>query len=192
MTRQRYCPRLTRYRNTQRFLLTGRQASCPNRAESRVLDLQKRLREKNRLSAGGRWISNHLNRIRNKPFWLPPFGPRNSPSATKTGSFLPGTDGSNPPSFSAEFRNGTVRLPAIIPAPVSGALQQQLVRDPGELPPRPDISCGTAARNPRHQQWHGDEAGPPAGFRPCFCRRPMPSCFGCLRENSRSAPAGNG
>jgi hypothetical protein len=28
--------------------------------------------------------SNHRYRIRNNPFWLPPFGPRNSPSATKT------------------------------------------------------------------------------------------------------------
>src|ERR1700730_15679457 len=31
------------------------------------------------------------------------------------------------------------------------ALQQQLVRDRGELPPRRDISCGTPARNLRHQ-----------------------------------------
>src|SRR6516162_7849119 len=38
--------------------------------------------------------SNHRYRIRNNPFWLPPFGPRNSPSTTKTGSFVPGTDGS--------------------------------------------------------------------------------------------------
>ena len=26
------------------------------------------------------------------PLWLPPFGPRNSPSATKTGCFVPGTE----------------------------------------------------------------------------------------------------
>ena len=40
--------------------------------------------------------SNLRFRIRNNPFWLPPFGPRNLPSATKNGSFVPGTDGSNP------------------------------------------------------------------------------------------------
>jgi len=37
-----------------------------------------------------------------QPFWLPPFGPRNSPSATKNGSFVPGTDGSNPSPSSGE------------------------------------------------------------------------------------------
>ena len=37
-----------------------------------------------------------------QPFRLPPFGPRNSPSATKTGSFVPGTDGSNPSPSSGE------------------------------------------------------------------------------------------
>ena len=36
--------------------------------------------------------SNHRYRMRNNPFWLPLFGPRNSPSATKTGCFVPGTD----------------------------------------------------------------------------------------------------
>src|SRR3984893_267212 len=36
------------------------------------------------------------------PRWLPPFGPRNSPSATKTGCFVPGTDGSNPSPSSGE------------------------------------------------------------------------------------------
>jgi hypothetical protein len=46
--------------------------------------------------------SNHRYRIRNNPFWLPPFGPRNSPSTTKTGSYVPGTDGSNPSPFSGE------------------------------------------------------------------------------------------
>jgi hypothetical protein len=50
--------------------------------------------------------SNHRYRMRNNPFWLPPFGPRNSPSATKTGSFVPGTDGSNPsPSTSESCAN---------------------------------------------------------------------------------------
>ena len=47
--------------------------------------------------------SNHRYRIRNNLFWLPPFGPRNSPSATKTGSFVPGTEGSNPSPSSEEF-----------------------------------------------------------------------------------------
>jgi hypothetical protein len=46
--------------------------------------------------------SNHRYRIRNNPFWLPPFGPCNSPFATKNGSFVPGTDGSNPSPSSAE------------------------------------------------------------------------------------------
>jgi hypothetical protein len=46
--------------------------------------------------------SNHRYRIRNNPFWLPPVRSRNSPSATKTGSFLPGTDGSNPSPSSGE------------------------------------------------------------------------------------------
>ena len=39
--------------------------------------------------------SNHRYRIRNNPFGYP-VRSRNSPSATKTGSFVPGTDGSNP------------------------------------------------------------------------------------------------
>src|SRR6202023_1392625 len=36
------------------------------------------------------------------PLWLPPFGPRNSPSATKTGCFVSGADGSNPSPSSGE------------------------------------------------------------------------------------------
>jgi hypothetical protein len=35
-------------------------------------------------------------RKRNNFFGLPPFDPSNSPPATETGSFEPGTDGSNP------------------------------------------------------------------------------------------------
>ena len=46
--------------------------------------------------------SNHRYRIRNNPFWLAPVRSRNSPSATKTGSFVPGTDGSNPSPSSSE------------------------------------------------------------------------------------------
>jgi hypothetical protein len=49
--------------------------------------------------------SNHRYRMRNNPFWLPLFGPRNSPSATKTGCFVPGTDGSNPSPSSGESAN---------------------------------------------------------------------------------------
>src|SRR5438874_8589419 len=35
-------------------------------------------------------------RKRNTSLWVPPFHPRNSPSATKTDFFATGTDGSNP------------------------------------------------------------------------------------------------
>ena len=45
--------------------------------------------------------SNHRYRIRNNPFGYP-VRSRNSPSATKTGSFVPGTDGSNPSPSSGE------------------------------------------------------------------------------------------
>src|ERR1700732_5382048 len=57
MARQRYCRRLTRYRNTLRVSAdpVGKPAA-QTRAESRVLDLRKLLRERDRLSAGGRWI----------------------------------------------------------------------------------------------------------------------------------------
>src|ERR1700730_4608920 len=57
MARQRYCRRLTRYRITQRVSAdpVGKPAA-QTRAESRVLDLRKLLRERDRLSAGGRWI----------------------------------------------------------------------------------------------------------------------------------------
>src|ERR1700724_3227776 len=57
MARQRYCRRLTRYRNPLRVSAdpVGKPAA-QTRAESRVLDLRKRLRERDRLSAGGRWI----------------------------------------------------------------------------------------------------------------------------------------
>src|SRR5580704_14405009 len=57
MARQRYCRRLTRYRNTLRVSAdpVGKPAA-QTRAESRVLDLRKQLRERDRLSAGGGWI----------------------------------------------------------------------------------------------------------------------------------------
>src|ERR1700720_2132009 len=57
MARQRYCRRLTRYRNTQRVSADPvAKPAAQTRAESRVLDLQTRMRERDRLSAGGRWI----------------------------------------------------------------------------------------------------------------------------------------
>src|ERR1700726_658412 len=57
--------------------------------------------------------SNHRYRMRNNPFWLPSFGPRNSPSATKTGCFVPGTDGSNPsPSSGESTTNSRMRTQA--------------------------------------------------------------------------------
>ena len=57
MARQRYCPRLTRYRNTLRVSADPvAKPAAQTRAESRVLDLRKLLRERDRLSAGGRWI----------------------------------------------------------------------------------------------------------------------------------------
>ena len=55
--------------------------------------------------------SNHRYRIRNNPFGYP-VRSRNSPSATKTGSFVPGTDGSNPfPSSAESAANLTSSLP---------------------------------------------------------------------------------
>src|ERR1700719_4866567 len=57
MARQRYCPRLTRYRNPLRVSADPvAKPAAQTRAESRVLDLRRRLRERDRLSAGGRWI----------------------------------------------------------------------------------------------------------------------------------------
>src|SRR5580692_5909029 len=57
MARQRYCRRLTRYRNTLRVSADPvAKPAAQTRAESRVLDLRKLLRERDRLSAGGRWI----------------------------------------------------------------------------------------------------------------------------------------
>jgi hypothetical protein len=57
MARQRYCRRLTRYRNPLRVSADPvAKPAAQTRAESRVLDLRKRLRERDRLSAGGRWI----------------------------------------------------------------------------------------------------------------------------------------
>src|SRR5580693_4300410 len=57
MARQRYCRRLTRYRNTLRVSADPvAKPAAQTRAESGVLDLRKRLRERDRLSAGGGWI----------------------------------------------------------------------------------------------------------------------------------------
>src|SRR6202035_5223062 len=57
MSRQRYCPRLTRYRNTLRVSADPlAKPAAQTRTESRVLDLRKLLRERDRLSAGGGWI----------------------------------------------------------------------------------------------------------------------------------------
>ena len=64
--------------------------------------------------------SNHRYRIRNNPFGYP-VRSRNSPSATKTGSFVPGTDGSNPFPSSGEsianltsFRAAEIFMPSSI------------------------------------------------------------------------------
>jgi hypothetical protein len=46
--------------------------------------------------------SNHRYRIRDNPFFAAPVRSRNSLSATKIGSFVPGTDGSNPSPSSGE------------------------------------------------------------------------------------------
>src|ERR1700730_7309121 len=57
MARQRYCWGLAPYRNTCASLPTWSSSQLPQtRPESRVLDLRKRLRERDRLSAGGGWI----------------------------------------------------------------------------------------------------------------------------------------
>jgi hypothetical protein len=57
MARQRYCWRLARYRNTCASLQTWSSSQLPRPArKSRVLDLRKRLRERDRLCAGGRRI----------------------------------------------------------------------------------------------------------------------------------------
>src|SRR6202022_359372 len=57
MARQRYCRRLRRYRNTLRVSADPvAKPAAQTRAESRVLDLRKLLRERMRLSAGGGWI----------------------------------------------------------------------------------------------------------------------------------------
>ena len=54
MARQRYCRRLPRYRNTLRVSADPvAKPAAQTRAESRVLDLRKLLRERDRLSAGG-------------------------------------------------------------------------------------------------------------------------------------------
>src|SRR6202035_614247 len=76
MARQRYCRRLTRYRNTLRVSadLVAKPAA-QTRAESRVLDLRKLLRERDRLSAGGRWIRTIGTPQRNKFSRPPPFDP---------------------------------------------------------------------------------------------------------------------
>src|SRR5689334_6363814 len=55
--------------------------------------------------------SNHRYRVKTILFGCP-LGPRNSPSATKTGSFVPGTDGSNPSPSSGEPCNTWENLPA--------------------------------------------------------------------------------
>ena len=71
--------------------------------------------------------SNHRYRMRNNPFWLPPFGPRNSPSATKNGSFVLGTDGSNPSPSSAESSaNLTFGFPRQAPTAIAGASRNKV------------------------------------------------------------------
>src|SRR3984893_4255516 len=69
MARQRYCRRLTRYRNTLRVSADPvAKPAAQTRAESRVLDLRKLLRERDRLSAGGRWIRTFGSQFGNDDF----------------------------------------------------------------------------------------------------------------------------
>src|SRR5271165_516364 len=57
MARQRYCRRLARYRNTLRVSADPvAKPAADTRAEAGVLDLRKRMRARDGLSAGGRWI----------------------------------------------------------------------------------------------------------------------------------------
>src|ERR1700730_651884 len=63
-----------------------------------------------------------------QPFLAAPVRSRNSPSATKTGCFVPGTDGSNPSPSSAESATNQ-------PTPVSSVRRKRSAREAVSLQP---------------------------------------------------------
>jgi hypothetical protein len=88
--------------------------------------------------------SNHRYRIRNNPFGYP-VRSRNSPSATKTGSFVPGTHGSNPFPSSRESGVFYVKMVRRLMAPAGINGGDEAVRN-GAVARRP--ICGASLPAP--------------------------------------------
>src|ERR1700736_6556924 len=95
MARQRHCRRLARNGKPAASLLTPSSSEPRTPAgKARVLDARKWLRERDGLSAGGRWIRT-IGPGTKEPVFLAEGELRDRAPAAKKGSFLCGTDGSN-------------------------------------------------------------------------------------------------
>jgi len=101
-----------------------------------------------------------------QPFLAAPVRSRNSPSATKTGSFVPGTDGSNPsPSSEESAANPESHDQAVL---ISGGPQVKRRRVPAPGPDRPHViaSDGRAAAPKSKQSKRRVQPGRRQGRRP--------------------------
>src|SRR5580693_8608546 len=91
MARQRYCCRLARYRNTLRVSADPvAKPAAHTRAESRVSRPSKTTAGERQTVCWREMDSNHRYRIKKQPFLAALARSRNSPSARKAASFVPG------------------------------------------------------------------------------------------------------